>query len=146
MMIKSKVRPLKESDLPYFLLLVEEATNKNNMYVKVEKVEEFFYMILNSDDYFVRVYTTKKDEPIAMFVGFVSENFFNDCLTGADIFWYSLKKYNVNSLKLLQEFEKWCIERQCTEILLDIVPDSGFNKLAHRLDYVKAKIGYRRVL
>lgn len=137
-------RQLEEKDFPHYLLIVQEATTLNNIFVKVEKLEEFFYTLISSDEYFAEVCVTDKDEPFALFVGLIGDNFFNDGKFGIDLFWYSLKNYNKSTLCLLKNFEKWCKDNNCTEVLLDIVPESGFNKIFKKLNYKLEKIGYRR--
>ena len=90
----------------------------------------------------------EEEEPLGLYAGFVSKYFFSDELVANDVAWYVIPKKRGTrvSLRLLDMFELWAMDRGVSETRLGFTTDirgETFNRMMKKLGYDQVGYTYR---
>lgn len=82
-----------------------------------DKVIQTLQEVIHRDD-FLNLVLEKDEEIVGFFTAFATPSFFSDKLQAVELAWYVLPDHRKSrqSLKMLDEYEKWAKERGITQI------------------------------
>jgi hypothetical protein len=140
-----------DSSLDSIALEFGKKMHKESRYSSLEFSKEKILNILNHPNTYCAFSKTDKNIT-GFFIGFIQEFWFSKTNVGIDLALYILPEYRARTLcavRLIKDFERFCLERNCKEINLSSSAQISENtalRLYSRLGYNKTGFITHKIL